>query len=203
MQPKRYTHERARGPTDLHLSAPAAIAGATSGAARADRPRPRAQPLNPLEPAYPWYPVRKDVVLSSVSVGMPTCAAARLVNAQISHAASCWPASVGSHNRALPLHSPLPWLQEKQEAAPPPKFVRDTLDITDIAGAKVGWNWALFCGALRSRWGEEADRHCAAECSPASQNHSSSAIVIPLTAPGAGITSGPAASRPALNHESR
>lgn len=59
MQPKRYTHERARGPTDLHLSAPAAIPGATPGAARADRPRPRAQPLNPLDPAYIWYPVRK------------------------------------------------------------------------------------------------------------------------------------------------
>ncbi|PRW34038.1 hypothetical protein C2E21_7385 [Chlorella sorokiniana] len=82
MQPKRYTHQRARGPTDLHLSAPAAITGATPGAARTDRPRPRAQPLNPLEPAYPWYP-------------------------------------------------------ERQEAAPPPKFVRDTLDITDIAGAKA------------------------------------------------------------------
>lgn len=133
MQPKRYTHERARGPSDLHLSAPAAIPGAIPGGARADRPRPRAQPLNPLEPAYPWYPVRTGSSLLWSWCMQEGGHASSLLSCLSRHGCAQFQPMCVFHT-LLPTRC----VHERQEAVPPPKFVRDTLDITDIAGAKVG-----------------------------------------------------------------
>lgn len=60
MAPRRCTRERTKGPTDLHLSAPASIDGAAAGSGLSTRLR-RAVPLNPLEPQYAWCPVRAQV----------------------------------------------------------------------------------------------------------------------------------------------
>lgn len=57
MQPKRFTHARSPGDADLCLGGPAAIVGAQPGTGHADRLRPRAVPLNPLQPEYQWCPV--------------------------------------------------------------------------------------------------------------------------------------------------
>lgn len=61
------------------------------------------------------------------------------------HLCLCATQSLPAHLQCLPFFSARPQLlppgamplQERQEVAPPPKFVRDTLDTSDIAGTRV------------------------------------------------------------------